>query len=419
LDLESPPPFVGIERALPYLAVVLGMCSFLSITGTTIASVLGGLIFLRRALRIGWRNCCSLPGMGLPLLVYAVSFLLSAYLGQDPALSFKHSRELRRILLPYLVANCLSSRSDVQRLVRLSVCAAMASSIYTFFQYCCGGTYTTLGDTHTYKPFEFVRPCGLSSTCNDCGQLLMLALALVLGPLCFFAYNRKEYMRDATCAVVVFLGMMRTLCRSAQIGAAAGLVITGVVFRPKRLVAAGLVLVCLSPLVPESLRRRSHLGDYDLALSPNRFRIRMLEVSWEMSKKYLPWGIGRRNFQQVLARLHPEDEQSPHSHNNYTNLLVEQGVLGLVSFVWFQFRLFAYLYRELRRRLKGRLASDSDYLDRVLMGATYGLVAFAVTGLFHFNWGDALPVTFMWVLIGLVYAVGEGYIRDARVEKAS
>jgi O-antigen ligase len=406
--VATSPPFIGIERALPYCAAILGLCSFVSISGTTITSLAGGLILICRAARIGWRQCCTLPGLGLPLLLYIVSFFLSASLGQDPAESFRHTRELRRFLMAYLVANCLQTREDVERLIRLSVCGALASSIYTFFQYYIGGTYTTLGWTHTYVPYEFNRPCGLSSSCNDCGQLLMQALALVLGPVCLFSYERKEYVRDTVCSTVILLGMMRTLCRSAQIGALVGLVVVGLRFRPRRVLAAGLVLLCLYPLLPPTLRARTHLEAYDPKLSPNRFRIRMLEVSLEMAEKYFPWGIGRRNFQPVLARLHPADEESPHAHNNYANLLVEQGVLGLVSFVWFQIQLFAYLYRQLRRRLDG--IANPDYLARVMTGVAYSLVGFAVAGLFHFNWGDALPVTFMWVLIGLTYAAGEGCI---------
>src|SRR5690606_27040353 len=91
----------------------------------------------------------------------------------------------------------------------------------------------------------------------------------------------------------------------------------------------------------------------------------------------------------------------PHAHNNYLQILCEMGVLGVTAFVWIQVAVVMYLSR--------RAASPLyDQSERMLIGAILmGFLTFVANGFFHYDWGDALPCCFMWILVGLGCAVGE------------
>jgi O-antigen ligase len=134
----------------------------------------------------------------------------------------------------------------------------------------------------------------------------------------------------------------------------------------------------------------------------NWYRVRMFELSGEMAREHGLLGIGRRNFGKMHQQIaKPGEEIAPHAHNNYLMMIVEQGVLGLIAFVWLQ---LAVLYYTAKHTLRDGLPGA----ERAVMGGClFALLAFGLTGLFHFTMGDAMPASFHWIVVGLAYAVGE------------
>ena len=43
----------------------------------------------------------------------------------------------------------------------------------------------------------------------------------------------------------------------------------------------------------------------------------------------------------------------------------------------------------------------------LLGGVLMGFLSFVANGFFHYDWGDALPCCFMWILVGIGCGVGE------------
>src|SRR5690606_26241758 len=108
-----------------------------------------------------------------------------------------------------------------------------------------------------------------------------------------------------------------------------------------------IALALAYPLLPASVKQRHNKGFFDLQSNySNWFRKRMVEISAQIAKDHMPWGIGRRNFPKVHEKLKtPEEEISPHAHNNYLQILCEMGVLGVTAFVWIQVAVVMYLSR--------------------------------------------------------------------------
>jgi len=391
---------------------LLTLGCFVSNALHTAALCLGWILLLRRLCQHGRFELSRLPGIESPIALYIASFIASSVLGINPAVSLSYTSELTRISVAFLVTSSLRCRRDAVILLSTIVVGACSTTAYAFFQHLWGGEYTRLLITRAYRPFELGTPFGFASTCNDLAVLLAMSFGLVAAPALFCPISRRLRALLAVCALFMGAGILRTLSRSGLVGALAGLLITGRLLSPKRLLIVVGGLICLYPALPEDLKTR-HYQFFDASVVPNAFRVRMVELSLEMAREHPLWGIGRRNFGEMQMRLRRtiapgiKEFISPNAHNNYLNVLVEQGVFGLIALVWLQISLFTYLLRQL---LRTDLSSDSR---ATLAGLFMALVSFTLAGLFDFYWGFALPVTVSWILVGIAYAVGEKRVLES------
>ena len=388
------------------MCALLALGCYVSNALHTAAFCAVSILLIHRVWRHGRAELARLPGLELPIALYATSFLLSSALGLAPAHSFPYVTELKRIVVAFLVASSLRDRRDLALLLGAILVGAVLTTGCAFHQYLFGGEYTRMRVTIVFQPYELQQAFGLASSVNDLAGLLILALGVSAGPLLFGSVPRRTRWLLGAAAIVIVLGLLRSMSRSGFVGAGVGLAATGFLVNPRRTLVVFLALLCLYPALPENLKTR-HRQLFDTSLVPNRFRIRMVHLSMEMARDHLPWGIGRRNFEPLHRTMRQGTEEvSPNAHNNYLNLLVEQGILGLVTLVWLQLSMLLYLFRMVR-------APDGTNEARTCaIGVFMSLASFTAAGLFDFYWGFSLPVTVMWILVGAVYAIGQGRIPE-------
>lgn len=396
-------PMPERDPMLTGLSCALALGCFASISIQSIAFVLAIIVLMVRVDRNGWK-IQRLPGIDVPILGYICAFLISAVMGVDSQASFAYITELKRPLIAYVVASSITTRRDAWFLARVVLAGAVISVSFEMYQYIFGGTYKIHAITRFYQPYELLQPMGLSATHNDLAMLLAQALGFVLIPVAFYFSHLTVPQRTGAVVVslILFAGILRTLSRASLIGALAGVIAVGLALRPRRLLTVLLVLGLIYPCLPKDLKQR-HTNVFDLKSNySNWFRYRMMEISATIAKDHMPWGIGRHNFPKVQSELkEPQEEVSPHAHNNYLQILCEMGIPGIVAFVWIQVAVVLYLGRRVR-------CLRYEVPERALLGAILmGYVSFVVNGFFHYSWGDALPSCFMWVSVGLACAVGE------------
>ena len=344
-----------------------------------------------------------LPGIDGAILLYFIAFFVSAMMGVDSDVSFTYITELKRPLIAYVVASSINSRRDAWAVVAATVLGAWVTTTVEFKQYFFGGTVTIHNITRAYAPYELTTPSGLAATHNDLAQLAAQALGLVLVPLLFWANRLGWPQRIAalTSSAWLAVGILRTLSRASLVAALAGIAVVGAAVQPRRLLWVIVGLAILYPVMPASLTIR-HENFFGSGNYSNWFRLRMVEVSLQIAREHMPFGIGRHNFLKVHERMkRPEEEASPHAHNNFLQVLVDMGIPGIIWFTWFQLGVLVYLFRRTR-------SPAYEEPERMLLGGVLmAYLTFTVNGLFHFNLGDALPASLMFVLVGLGYGVGE------------
>lgn len=377
---------------------------FASISVMNVAFIIALIVLVIRVERNAWK-LQNLPGIDLPVMLYAAAFVISASMGVDSRSSFEYITELKRPMIAYVIASSITTRRDAWLVTFAALLGGVVSSGIAFHQWSHGGTYKLHNVVRTYAPYELMQPMGLSATHNDLATLLAMALGLSLVPVVFY-FSKLPWARRFSAALISLLfiaAILRTLSRSSSLAVVGGFIGVGLTLRPRRLLAIMLAFALAYPFLPASLKQRHDKSFFDLKSNySNWFRYRMMEISAQIAKDHMPWGIGRRNFPKVHEKLKaPDEELSPHAHNNYLQILCEMGIPGIIAFVWIQVAVVMYLAR--------RAASVRYELpERMLLGGILmGFLTFVANGFFHYDWGDALPCCYMWILVGMGCAIGE------------
>ena len=76
------------------------------------------------------------------------------------------------------------------------------------------------------------------------------------------------------------------------------------------------------------------LGNTSGADSSSVIRFRLISWGMEWYKKKPLLGYGIDNYRAVLMVYHPDYPSSYYAHNNYVELLVDVGIIGLIMYYW-------------------------------------------------------------------------------------
>jgi len=380
------------------LIVLMVVGTFFSSALTNTTLLLATLLHLRGLVR----GDLSIPTLDTPLKLYILAFLTSTLFGFWPAYSFFYATELKRLLIPYLVTAPLA-QSDRPAVHRFMILCAIV----------IGGTVTAAYAAYLRHFHSDMMPMAFSPTPTDMGILLVLSLGVLAGPLLYC--SRMSLPWRATLAAVGALhiyGIMLCRNRSVLIGLAVALSFTlaaKVVYRGMRYAMSRFIILAVVMIVgvmtlPDGLLQRYFKG-LDVQSESTQYRIRIYPLVAKMTWDWMPFGIGRRNF--VLAHEYykkPGGVIAPHAHSNILNISVELGILGLFSYLWIITSVIRRLLSSLRHPSRYNQAELGPIDEAsIAAGLLQGFIAFHVAGFFIFNWGYSLPVSLMWVLVGLSF----------------
>ncbi len=198
-------------------------------------------------------------------------------------------------------------------------------------------------------------------------------------PLWFLILIGVPLMSDA---------LLVNLKRGPWLGVAAGLSVFLLlnwrkVFGPMVLVAL-LVAVGVGPV-----RDRLASSSKDFFISGGRNII--WDIGAELSIRY-PLGIGYRNSAFLKQFSSEIPQQLEHFHNNFLNILVETGWLGLALYLFW----LGVVLRECFRLPRSQIAG---------MAIGCAIISWQVAGLVEYNFGDSEVVLIAYVLVGMLLGV--------------
>jgi O-antigen ligase len=199
--------------------------------------------------------------------------------------------------------------------------------------------------------------------------------------------------------------LLLTSTRAAIIGLAAAAAAMALASSRRRIVAiAILAIVAMAPVAMLAIERSRGSILFDPREASTAYRLEVWKEALGLIKDHPLLGIGKGSEAKLKERLGLYDDgrlPPGHFHSTPIQIATWWGLPALA----FYFSLMAILIVEawrLSRRLRGHTRPGAWGISIGVLGA---LVAFNVSSLVHFNFGDGEVVMMIWLLTGLLFAV--------------
>ena len=357
----------------------------------------------------GKRKLYYLHNMGLPILLFAIACVASLGFSLDRSDSFRiFLFYVTALLLLYIISADITTKERMMKLLGFIYIAVMFSAVFAFYQRLTG---VAVSESLTDLSLNEGVPGRVFSTLanpNNYAEFLVIMMPIAA---VFAANIKRSWIRMPFCAAIVLpiMALFMTYSRGCWISMMLTCIVF-VYFANKKLIPA-FFLVCVAaiPLLPDSvlIRLSTIFNSQDTS---SMFRIYVWSGTLKMARDFFLTGIGLGPGS--FALLYPDYANQhalvgvPHSHMVYLELVIELGLLGFVSFMWFMLRLW-------KDSACSLLQSSDKMIKLVLIASLSSLIGIAFAFGVEYVW--YYPRTFFayFVLAGIATAA----IRIAKSEK--
>jgi O-antigen ligase len=357
---------IGLAAALQVSIAAAGIC-----LGITLTFWVLSLVVQHQRVQV--------PGMFVPLLVYAAVTLVSSAFAIDPRASFIDDKQLILFLIVPAVYH-LARGPRASMVLTVVITVGALSALIGIVQY---GVlqYDSLGR----------RPEGLLTHYMTYSGLLVL----VIGAAAARALFSTDRIWPLIMMPALVVALVLTLTRGAWVGACAAVALL-LALRDFRFVTVLPIIAAIFIAVAPSQITERASSMFDLKDPTIRDRVTMLRIGGRMIRDYPLTGVGPNMIQRRYADYRDNDQSpiNPHLHNVPVQIAAERGLPALGVWIWFIVVLIVDLTRRLKR-------AREPYLPAAALAATVGMLA---AGLFEYNFGDSEFLMLFLVLITLPYA---------------
>lgn len=275
-----------------------------------------------------------------------------------------------------------------------------------------GTSFDRLGITTS--PGRDFRITGFYSHYETYAEVLQLIASLAIALL--IAIPKKQSITIWFLCVAIPL-LMTTLILTSTRAALAGLATSVAVMalassRRRVLVAATAGILVMLPLALIAVEHARGISLFDPEEGSTAYRLEMWREAFGIIKNNPLLGIGKGSEGKLKEALGLYDEgrlPPGHFHSTPVQIAVWWGLLGLVFYYAFMTILTVEIWRVVKRM-------QSWQSRGISLGVLGAVVAFNVSSLVHFNFGDGEVVMAFWLLTGLAFAVRRIAIEESATE---
>ncbi len=302
------------------------------------------------------------------LLAWVMASLLSAAFSLDPRTGVGAIWDLPTLALVPMAVSLIDGRRWDLMLRCLAVMATASSSV-GLWQYLHGAS------TLDNRLHGFV-----SHYMTFSGWTLIVTL-LLAADIVFNNARRRVWTVPvfALCCSVLAL----TYTRGAWVGFAVGATLVVVLWRPKALTVAPVLLVAIALFAPMTVKQRA-LSILDPTHPSNYDRICMARAGFSMVADHPLTGIGldmvKPNYEAYRVTGSIMD-RPPHLHSNIVQIAAERGLVGLAAYAAIIVVFGVAAWRA--------LGWPHSPVSPPVAGALAAVLGITVAGLFEYFWGDA------------------------------
>ena len=220
----------------------------------------------------------------------------------------------------------------------------------------------------------------------------------------------KYYWLAGLAFCICIAGLVFNATRGAWLAVAivSAVLLIYYMFKSKRNLAVSIIFVALISTVlvnnPKFMHRLETIDDFDKYQS-NTERILIWQSAWNMFKDHPVLGVGlgqyTENYQQKYISPQAKEPKLGHAHNNFMQMLAENGIVGFAGFVI----MFGYIiFKNLITWVKGR-----NVYALMIVSAT---VCLLLQGFTEYNVGNSAVIKMYWLVLGLLVVLSEFYRKE-------
>ncbi len=411
----------SLEKFLPVLDKIVIVSLFVftafsmfSISITQIAGGLGGLAWLFRTHITGsWRE--QRWPLGVAFALFALACLVAVVTAYEPISSYKELKKLLEILIFFWVVNCVRENRLRDSLSTLLIIMVTIAALYGIYQGWKDGVSTE------------TRVEGTMSVYMTFAGLLMIVGMTALGRL-VFRQPKEKWLWFAVTIIVVCL--LFTLTRQAWFGFVAGACFLLYIWRKKYLLIGfalilGFVVLATGPMKQQIQGMFAHqsntfIGQMKFRVygiiygedSTYNMRLALWRVGWEITKDHPLTGCGYHCVDLINAQ-YPDPtgivERLRGMHNNFVQLAVDTGLLGLSSWVGVWICFFVLLYR------RSKVEDEEPSSKWIIYGSAAAGLAFLAGGCFESNLYDSEVMMVLYFVMALPFSCVQKKINQREV----
>ena len=306
------------------------------------------------------------------------------------------------ILFYFVVVNAVKDEKSLNILLHIFVFSATIASIYGLHQYVYGDLYSQAWlDKNMFESIK-MRVYSTFENPNVFGEYLLL-----VGPINFsFLFEEKKILKKLIAFGMLSINtltLILTFSRGCWLGILFAIAILLIVI-DRRFILLGILALLVAPFVlPETIISRftsiGNMGD-----TSTSYRVAIWMGTIAMLKDY--WfsgiGLGITSFNKVYPIYAYAGTTAQHSHNLYLQLMVENGIMGLVMFLGIIYNFFKEMIISLVKKKK-----------ILLVGIMSGMVGFLVQSMTDHTWYNYRVVLIFWMVV----AFGVSYAKIIQEEK--
>jgi hypothetical protein len=156
------------------------------------------------------------------------------------------------------------------------------------------------------------------------------------------------------------------------------------------------------------VKRSRLLSIFDLYNESNYNRIELWKAGLKIFRDRPVFGVGDIDLGKLYKKYknYYDKEIQGHMHNNFIHILVILGSFGFIVFIYLIVRILLIdikIYKKLK---------DREFVSSYSLGVIGTFVAFLVSGLTEWNFGDHEIVTMVWFVLGLNIAFYNFYLKE-------
>lgn len=379
----------------------ISLCGFAvfspwSIAGAQTMVALGLLAWLAKMLLAGRVNLTRTP-LNLPILLYVATLVIAVIVSPFKMHSLLAFKEEWLLLIFFLIVNNVKEEGEVEKLLTILIAVSTLVGLYAVWQHYSG---MDMYRSASLEPRGSVFiSLGFFSHHLTFGGYLMLTflLASVLS-----LHAKRSGLRriiDFCAPIVLGFSLVFSYARSAWLGVVMGILAFGVL-KGGKFILLMMVGICVLAFLIYVIEPTSWDRVKEINLSkdkPESTRIRLWQTSIAMIKKSPVWGVGLGGWGVLFDEYKVEGAYAAtcHPHNDYLNVAVNTGLLGLLAYLGIWAVFLHSTVRSVLRNTGSRLARS------VQMGGAVAIAGFLFAGLLQCYYTDAEVNMLVMFILGL------------------